>query len=107
MGFTVKSPSSNPHHISETGGQPLPAFTLAIAVMSLLACGFIFHARYIADKVYRADPDYRTQAHRFDGGVDFIPTDRHVLFSHHFISVAGAAPSSGPPPPSSGAGCPP
>ncbi|MFW6202634.1 MAG: carbon starvation protein A, partial [Gemmatimonadota bacterium] len=42
------------------------------------------------------DPDYETPAHRFEDGIDYVPTNRHVLFGHHFTSVAGAAPIVGP-----------
>ncbi|THV38552.1 carbon starvation CstA family protein [Glycomyces buryatensis] len=74
----------------------MPAFVLAIAVLSLFACGFIFYSRYLSQRVYRLDPDYVTPAHRFNDGVDFVPTNKHVLFGHHFTSVAGAAPIVGP-----------
>ncbi|MQM26826.1 carbon starvation CstA family protein [Glycomyces albidus] len=74
----------------------MPAMVLAISVLALFACGFLFYARYLASKVYRLDPAYVTPAHRFNDGVDFVPTNRHVLFGHHFTSVAGAAPIVGP-----------
>ncbi|MCD0444904.1 carbon starvation protein A [Glycomyces sp. A-F 0318] len=74
----------------------MPAMVLAIAVLALFACGFLFYARYLSQKVYRLDPAYVTPAHRFNDGVDFVPTNKHVLFGHHFTSVAGAAPIVGP-----------
>ncbi|QSB05113.1 carbon starvation CstA family protein [Natronoglycomyces albus] len=74
----------------------MPAFVLAIGVLSLFACGFIFYSRYLAQRVYCLDPTFVTPAHRFHDGVDFIPTNKHVLFGHHFTSVAGAAPIVGP-----------
>jgi carbon starvation protein len=74
----------------------MPAFILAIGVLALFACGFIFYSRYLAAKVYHLDPAYRTPAHRYNDGVDFVPTNKHVLFGHHFTSVAGAAPIVGP-----------
>ena len=74
----------------------MPAMVLAIAVLALFACGFLFYARYLSEKVYRLDPAYVTPAHRFNDGVDFVPTNKHVLFGHHFTSVAGAAPIVGP-----------
>jgi carbon starvation protein len=46
--------------------------------------------------VYGLDPAFRTPAHEFTDGVDFVPTNKHVLFGHHFTSVAGAAPIVGP-----------
>lgn len=74
----------------------MPAFVLAIGVLSLFACGFIFYSRYLARKVYCLDANYVTPAHRFNDGMDYVPTNKHVLFGHHFISVAGAAPIVGP-----------
>lgn len=74
----------------------MPAFVLAIGVLSLFACGFIFYSRYLARKVYCLDANYVTPAHRFNDGIDYVPTNKHVLFGHHFISVAGAAPIVGP-----------
>ncbi|WP_035736287.1 carbon starvation CstA family protein [Glycomyces arizonensis] len=74
----------------------MPAFVLAITVLALFACGFIYYSRYLSSKVYRLDPAYVTPAHRFEDGVDFVPTNKHVLFGHHFTSVAGAAPIVGP-----------
>ncbi|WP_100444958.1 carbon starvation CstA family protein [Glycomyces xiaoerkulensis] len=74
----------------------MPAFFLAISVLALFACGFIFYSRYLAEKVYRLDPAYVTPAHRYRDGVDFVPTNKNVLFGHHFTSVAGAAPIVGP-----------
>ncbi|MDE0475551.1 MAG: carbon starvation protein A, partial [Gammaproteobacteria bacterium] len=54
------------------------------------------YSRYVARKIYQLDPDFRTPAHEFEDGVDFLPTNRNVLFGHHFTSVAGAAPIVGP-----------
>src|SRR5690606_919083 len=42
------------------------------------------------------DPDFVTPAHQFEDGVDFVPTNKFVLWGHHFTSVAGAAPIVGP-----------
>ncbi|GAB4002375.1 carbon starvation protein A [Glycomyces albus] len=74
----------------------MPALFVAITVLALFACGFIFYSRYLSQKVYRLDPTYSTPAHRYNDGVDFVPTNKHVLFGHHFTSVAGAAPIVGP-----------
>ena len=60
------------------------------------ALGYRYYSRYLADKVYALEPDYVTPAHRFADGVDFVPTNTHVVFGHHFTSVAGAAPIVGP-----------
>ncbi len=68
---------------------------LAVGVSAFLT-GYLIYSRYIATRIYRLDPDFVTPAHEFEDGVDFVPTNRHVLFGHHFTSVAGAAPIVGP-----------
>jgi carbon starvation protein len=72
------------------------AILLLIIGASAFITGYRLYSRYIACRIYRLDPDFVTPAHRFEDGVDFVPTNRHVLFGHHFTSVAGAAPIVGP-----------
>jgi carbon starvation protein len=74
----------------------MPAIVVVVAVMVLFALGYRYYSRYLADRVYGLDPSYVTPAHRFTDGVDFVPTNKHVLFGHHFTSIAGAAPIVGP-----------
>ncbi|NIP80952.1 MAG: carbon starvation protein A, partial [Gemmatimonadetes bacterium] len=64
---------------------------LAIGLTAFFT-GYRLYSRYIARHVYRLDPDFETPAHQFEDGVDYVPTNKHVLFGHHFTSVAGAAP---------------
>lgn len=54
------------------------------------------YSRFLAEKIFRLDPDFTTPAHEFSDGIDYVPTHRHVLWGHHFTSVAGAAPIVGP-----------
>ncbi|MFW6094088.1 MAG: carbon starvation protein A [Pseudomonadota bacterium] len=58
--------------------------------------GWFVYSRFIATRVFRLDPDFVTPAHARNDGVDFVPTNRFVLWGHHFTSVAGAAPIVGP-----------
>jgi len=58
--------------------------------------GWFFYSKFIAEKIYRLDPNYVTPAHRFNDGVDFVPTNKFVLWGAHFTAVAGAAPIAGP-----------
>ena len=74
----------------------MSSIALLVVGMSAFATGYLIYSRYIAEKIYRLDPDFRTPAHEFEDGVDFLPTNRNVLFGHHFTSVAGAAPIVGP-----------
>ncbi|HEU5139814.1 MAG TPA: carbon starvation protein A [Bacillales bacterium] len=69
-----------------------------LAVFGLVAFFFAyrFYSRFIAERIYRLDPDFTTPAHEYRDGVDYVPTNKWVLWGHHFTSVAGAAPIIGP-----------
>ncbi len=69
---------------------------VAIGVLILFFLGYRFYSKYLAEKVFRLDPNFRTPAHEFNDGVDYVPTNKFVLWGHHFSSVAGAAPIVGP-----------
>ena len=66
---------------------------MGVAGMSF---GWFVYSKFIAEKIYRLDPDFVTPAHALNDGVDFHPTNKYVLWGHHFTSVAGAAPIVGP-----------
>ncbi|HYH29690.1 MAG TPA: carbon starvation protein A [Pseudonocardia sp.] len=74
----------------------MPAIVVALVVLALFAVGYRYYSDYLARKVFGLDPDYVTPAHTLNDGADFVPTNKHVLFGHHFTSVAGAAPIVGP-----------
>ena len=74
----------------------MPAIFLVLIVLAAFLLAYRFYARYLAEKVYALDKSYVTPAHEFEDGVDYVPTNKHVLFGHHFTSVAGAAPIVGP-----------
>ena len=71
------------------------AYLAAIALLSFYL-GYRFYSRFISDKIYGLDDKLITPAHECEDGVDFVPTKRHILFGHHFTSIAGAAPIIGP-----------
>ncbi|TVP47168.1 MAG: carbon starvation protein A [Gemmatimonadales bacterium] len=58
--------------------------------------GYVFYSKFISERIFRLDPAFVTPAHAQEDGVDFVPTNRWVLWGHHFTSVAGAAPIVGP-----------
>ena len=68
---------------------------LAIIALVSFYLGYHFYSRFIADKIYGLDETFTTPAHEFEDGVDYVPTKRHILFGHHFTSIAGAAPIIG------------
>jgi carbon starvation protein len=74
----------------------MPAIVVAATVGVLFFLGYRYYSSYLAHRVYGLDPAFVTPAHEFEDGVDFVPTNKHVLFGHHFTSVAGAAPIVGP-----------
>jgi carbon starvation protein len=69
-----------------------------VAAISLLlfAIGYRYYSKFLAEKIYRLNPDFMTPAHEFNDGVDFVPANKFVLLGHHFTSIAGAAPIVGP-----------
>ena len=64
--------------------------------LSGFCLGWFVNSKFIAEKIYQLDPNYQTPAHRFNDGVDYVPTNRYVLWGSHFTAVAGAAPIAGP-----------
>jgi len=74
----------------------MSAIVLVVVALGAFALAYVFYSRFIAEHIYRLDPDFETPAHELEDGVDYVPTDRTVLWGHHFTSVAGAAPIVGP-----------
>jgi len=74
----------------------MSAIFLVVIGLGGMALGYIFYSRFIASKIYQLDDSRPTPAHEFEDGVDFVPTNKYVLWGHHFTSVAGAAPIVGP-----------
>ena len=62
----------------------------------LFYCGYKFYSSYLSSKIYNLNNDQETPAHTFEDGVDYVPANKHILFGHHFTSIAGAAPIIGP-----------
>ena len=69
---------------------------LCIFVLSIFSIAFRIYARWLSKSVFELDDSRETPAYTHEDGVDFVPTSRHVLFGHHFSSIAGAAPIVGP-----------
>src|SRR5690625_3524327 len=74
----------------------LNGILVAIIGLIVLALGYRYYSKFVAEKIFRLDPNYVTPAHKYKDGVDFVPTNKFVLWGHHFTSVAGAAPILGP-----------
>ena len=72
------------------------AAVLAVIGLTMIFLGYRFYSKFIAEKIYQLDPDFVTPAHALRDDIDFLPTNRLVLWGHHFTAVAGAAPIIGP-----------
>jgi carbon starvation protein len=77
-------------------GEQISAVWLLGAAVGSYAIGYRFYARFIARKVLEVNDRRATPAERLDNDMDFQPTDRRVLFGHHFAAIAGAGPLVGP-----------
>ncbi|HLU91865.1 MAG TPA: carbon starvation CstA family protein, partial [Pedomonas sp.] len=82
--------------IATQRGEPINALWIVVAAVSLYLIGYRFYALYIARHVMRLDPALPTPAVRRQDGLDYVPTNRYVLFGHHFAAIAGAGPLVGP-----------
>src|SRR6184192_4754457 len=67
-----------------------------VAAVCFYVLAYRFYGRFIARRVLELDDARRTPAHRLQDGANFIPTNRWVLFGHHFAAIAGAGPLLGP-----------
>ena len=77
-------------------GETINAVWLVSAAICSYLLAFRFYSLFIAERVLRLDPNRLTPAQRFNDGLDYCPTDKTVLFGHHFAAIAGAGPLVGP-----------
>lgn len=71
------------------------AIILVLGIIGMLG-GYLFYSKFIAQKILALDNSRTTPAHTLKDGIDYVPTNKYVLWGHHFTSVAGAAPIIGP-----------
>jgi len=77
-------------------GEPVNAAWLVIAAVCVYFIAYRYYALIIANKVLGIDARRPTPAVRHNDGLDYVPTNRYVLFGHHFAAIAGAGPLVGP-----------
>ena len=77
-------------------GETISAAWLLVAALSTYAVAYRFYSRFIAAKVFALDARRRTPAQRLDDGRDYVPTNRWIVFGHHFAAIAGPGPLVGP-----------
>jgi len=76
--------------------EPVSAPYMIIAAVCTYAIAYRFYSRFIATRVFNLDDRNTTPAFRFNDGRDFVPTNRWVVFGHHFAAIAGPGPLIGP-----------
>jgi len=77
-------------------GEQINALWLVVAAVSTYAVGYRFYSSFISAKLLALDPLRATPAERLDNGRDFVPTNKWVVFGHHFAAIAGPGPLVGP-----------
>ena len=77
-------------------GEPVNAAWLVIAAVCIYFIAFRLYGLFIANKVLGVNSARQTPAYRHNDGLDYVPTNRYVLFGHHFAAIAGAGPLVGP-----------
>ena len=82
--------------IATERGEPINALWIVTAAICIFLVAYRYYALYIAKHVMRLDPNRQTPALRRADGLDYVATDKTVLFGHHFAAIAGAGPLVGP-----------
>src|SRR6478609_256745 len=76
--------------------EPVSAAWLVTAAICVYLISHRFYGKFIAEKVLQLDDTRMTPAERHNDGLDYVPTNRYVVFGHHFAAIAGAGPLVGP-----------
>ncbi|QNA88535.1 carbon starvation protein A [Massilia sp. Dwa41.01b] len=77
-------------------GESINAVWVVAAAVCVYLIAYRFYSLYIATKVMGLDPGRQTPAYKYNDGLDYVPTNKYVLFGHHFAAIAGAGPLVGP-----------
>jgi carbon starvation protein len=77
-------------------GESVNALWLVVASICVYAIAYRFYSLFLAQRVLGLDPMRQTPAHARNDGLDYVPTNKYVLFGHHFAAIAGAGPLVGP-----------
>src|SRR4051794_33577758 len=72
------------------------ALPLILFFLAVIAIGYRYYSAFLAAKVMALDDSRVTPAHRFEDGQNYVPTNKWVLFGHHFAAISGAGPLIGP-----------
>ncbi|WP_431857239.1 carbon starvation CstA family protein [Azospirillum sp.] len=83
-------------YVALSRGETISALWLVVTALCVYAIAYRFYSLYIAQTVLQLDASRATPAVRYNDGLDYVPTDKYVLFGHHFAAIAGAGPLVGP-----------
>ena len=77
-------------------GESINALWIVVAAVAIYLVVYRYYSLFIATKVMQLDPSRATPAVLNNDGLDYVPTNKHILFGHHFAAIAGAGPLVGP-----------
>ncbi|MEX5686877.1 MULTISPECIES: carbon starvation CstA family protein [Pseudomonas] len=77
-------------------GEPINALWIVVAAVAIYLVAYRYYSLFIATNVMQLDPRRATPAVLNNDGLDYVPTNKHILFGHHFAAIAGAGPLVGP-----------
>lgn len=77
-------------------GEAINALWIVVAAVAIYLVAYRYYSLFIANHVMQLDPRRATPAVVNNDGLDYVPTNKHILFGHHFAAIAGAGPLVGP-----------
>src|SRR6476661_2632734 len=77
-------------------GESVSAVWLVTAALAVYFLAYRFYSKFLVERVLQVDPKRPTPAVRHNDGMDYVPTNKYVLYGHHFAAIAGAGPLVGP-----------
>lgn len=83
-------------YIALNRGEQINALWIVVAAVCVYLIAYRYYGLFIAKRVLKVDATRMTPAVRHNDGLDYVPTDKKVLFGHHFAAIAGAGPLVGP-----------
>ncbi|MCD1127270.1 carbon starvation protein A [Jinshanibacter sp. LJY008] len=82
--------------IALNNGEKVNALWIVVVAVSVYLIAYRYYSKFIANKVLSLDSTRMTPAYRHNDGLDYVPTNKYVLYGHHFAAIAGAGPLVGP-----------
>ncbi|MDZ5460139.1 carbon starvation CstA family protein [Azohydromonas lata] len=83
-------------YVALARGEAVSALWIVVAAVCVYLIGYRYYSLFLAQRVLGLDPTRQTPAWKYNDGLDFVPTNKHVLYGHHFAAIAGAGPLVGP-----------